>query len=457
MGRPLWWDDHDVAAAMGSPRPPLDGAVSADVVIVGGGFTGLWTAVHVLRLEPSAKVVVLEANTCGFGASGRNGGWVTSHFAGSRVATAKRHGRDAAIRFQRAMFAAVDDLGAAAAEEQIDCHYYKGGTLTFATTRPEVGRLRALLDDERSWGFTESDYRWLDPAEASASVAAAGVLGALHSPHCARIQPARLAVGLAAAVERRGGSIVERTRATSIEPGVVRTEHGAVKAPVVVRATEGFTRDLPGLRRRLAPLHSLMIATAPLPPSTWERVGWSARETLADGRHLFVYAQRTADDRIAIGGRGVPYRYGSRYITTFDDTHRVFADLTRSLFALVPDAAGAPITHRWGGPLGVPRDWYPSVGLDRSTGLAWAGGYVGDGVTTSYLGGRTVAALLLEQDTPDTALPWVGHHSRDWEREPLRWLGIKGGQRLIASVDEFEGRTGRTPGRRSSIVRALLG
>jgi glycine/D-amino acid oxidase-like deaminating enzyme len=456
MSRPLWWDDDEVAAAFAAPRASLDGSVDADIAIVGGGYTGLWTALHVLRSEPSTNVVLLEGNTCGFGASGRNGGWVTSHFAGSREVTARRHGRDAAIALQRAMFAAVDDLGVAAADEGIDCHYAKGGTLQLATSRPQLARLEAEVEHERSWGFGE-DFIGLGAHEATARIGATGVLGGLFSPHCARIQPARLAVGLAAAVERRGGVIVERTRATAVESGVVRTERGDVRAPLVVRATEGFTRDLAGMRRTLAPLHSLMIATEPLPADVWEEIGWEARETLTDGRHLIIYAQRTADDRIAFGGRGAPYRFGSRYETEFGDGHRVFADLTRTLTSLLPVVAGAAITHRWGGPLGIPRDWYPSVGIDRGSGLAWGGGYVGDGVTTSYLAGRTLGALLLDQETADTELPWVGHRSRNWEPEPVRWLGITAGQRLVVSVDEHEFRTGETPRRRSAALGAMLG
>jgi glycine/D-amino acid oxidase-like deaminating enzyme len=433
MGRPLWWDDPDVAAAFAAPREPLDGSVDADVAIVGGGYTGLWTALHLLRAEPAMRVVVVESDVCGFGASGRNGGWASAFFSDP-----------SAHEMEHALETTVDDLGVLAAEEGIDCHYRKGGSIDFATTGPQERRLR-------------DNDGWLSADEATKRVAIAGARGAKFTPHCARIQPARLAVGLAVAVERRDGRVVERTRATAIEPGVVRTGHGDVRAPLVVRATEGFTRDLPGLKRRLVPIHSLMIATEPLPAAVWDEVGWEERETLTDARNLIIYAQRTADDRIAFGGRGAPYRFGSRYSTTFPDDHPVFADLQQVLATMLPPVAGARITHRWGGPLGVPRDWYSSVGVDRSTGLAWGGGYVGDGVTTSLLAGQTLADLILERTTARTALPWVDHRSRSWEPEPLRWLGINAGLALTKSVDDAETKTGRTPKLRSKLLEAVLG
>jgi glycine/D-amino acid oxidase-like deaminating enzyme len=405
---PLWWDDPEVAAARANPRPPLDGSVDADVAILGGGFTGLWTALHVLKAEPATKVVVVEGRWCGFGASGRNGGWASAGIAGKGM--------------DERMQAAVDDLKAATDEEGIDCHYVKGGTLQLARSTRQARRL-------------EKDEHRLSGDEMAARLRASGVVAGAWTPHCARVQPARLCVGLAAAVARRGGRIVEATAATGVEPGRITTTRGDVRAPLVVRATEGFTARLPAFHRHLAPVHSLMIATEPLPPETWQGIGWEGRETVWDGRRLLVYAQRTADDRIAFGGRGAPYLFGSRIVTELDDGHPVFADLGRALVDLFPDTAGAAITHRWGGPIGVARNLQAGVGIDRSTGLAWAGGYIGDGVTTAYLAGRTLADLLLGRDTDDTKAPWVGRQARRWEPEPLRWVGINGVLRLAARAD----------------------
>jgi glycine/D-amino acid oxidase-like deaminating enzyme len=440
-----------------TPRPSLGSDLDVDVAIVGAGYTGLWTAYYLARLDPTLRIAVLEKEIAGFGASGRNGGWCSALFAASRAKVAAQHGRDAAIALQRELFTTVDEVGKIAAEEGMDIHYDKGGTLDFATEEAHAHRLREEVGDERRWGFGDEDFRWLEPSEASERISVRGARGAVFSPHCAAIHPARLARGLARAVERHGVTVFERTTVVELAPGRVRTTDGLVKADVVVRATEGYTAKLPGLRRALVPVYSLMIATEPLPDAFWKKVGWARRETMTDARHLIIYAQRTADGRIAFGGRGAPYHFGSRVEDRFDREPRVFSELRRSLVGLFPEAASARITHRWGGPLGIPRDWYSSVGLDRRRGMAWAGGYVGDGVGTSNLAGRTLADLILRRDTPITGLPWVDHRSRPWEPEPLRWLGVNLALRTMASADHVEARTGRPARRAALIVRLALG
>jgi glycine/D-amino acid oxidase-like deaminating enzyme len=277
------------------------------------------------------------------------------------------------------------------------------------------------------------------------------VLGGTFTEDCAAIHPARLVRGLARAVERRGGTIHEGTRATALEPHRVRTERGTVRADVVVRATEGYTPGLAGERRTVAPVYSLIVATAPLPESTWEQIGLRDRETFTDHRHLIVYGQRTADGRLVFGGRGAPYHFGSRAQPGFDRVPKVFHRLRAAATDLLPALAGAEWTHEWGGVLGVPRDWCASVGLDAASGLAWAGGYVGDGVGTSNLAGRTLRDLVLGRDTDLTALPWVGHRSRRWEPEPLRWLGVNAGLRAMAVADREE----RITRRPSLVGRAM--
>ena len=261
-------------------------------------------------------------------------------------------------------------------------------------------------------GSGEDDVRLLAGQEARSLLSATKVRGATYTPDCAAVHPGRLVTGLATAVEGRGVTIYERTAATSLQPGRVRTHHGTVRADVVVRATEGYTRSLHGRRRELAPVYSLIVATEPLPAETWERIGLRRRETFSDYRHVIVYGQRTADDRMVFGGRGAPYHFGSAIKPGFDRDDRVFASLRATLVDLFPVLSSARITHTWGGALGVPRDWCASVGLDRSTGLAWAGGYVGDGVSTTNLAGRTLRDLVLRRDTDLTRLPWVGHRSR---------------------------------------------
>ena len=252
-------------------------------------------------------------------------------------------------------------------------------------------------------------------------------------------------------VERLGASIHERTLVTAVEPHRVVTEHGTVRADVVVRATEGYTSSLHGERRSVAPVYSLVVATAPLSAETWARIGLHDRETFSDHRHLIVYGQRTADDRLVFGGRGAPYHFASRTRPSYDRVPDVFARLRATATEMLPALADAEWTHAWGGALGIPRDWCASVGLDRATGLAWAGGYVGDGVGTSNLAGRTLRDLVLGRDTELTRLPWVGHRSRRWEPEPLRWAGVNAGLRAMAVAD-LEERITRRP---SVVARAM--
>jgi glycine/D-amino acid oxidase-like deaminating enzyme len=438
------------------PRSELGTDVQVDVAIVGAGYTGLWTAYYLKKADPSIRIAIVEKEIAGFGASGRNGGWCSAWFAAPWEKIARRSGRDAAVRMQEEMFATVDEVGRACGAEEIDCNFRKGGTLTLAGSPAHAARLRASVEKARDWGFGEADYRWMDRGEARERIAAKSCQGAVYTPHCAAIHPARLVRGLARIVEQMGVSIYERTPAAGITGGRMTTPHGTVTADVIVRATEAYTALLSGERRRLLPLYSLMIATEPLPVEFWDEVGWNRSETVTDGRHVIIYAQRTPDDRIAIGGRGAPYHYGSRIGDGFDHEPRVFDELRRVLHSLFPASARARITHTWGGCLGVPRDWYSSVAFDRSSRIAWAGGYVGDGVATANLAGRTLTDLIVGRDSDLTRLPWVGHRSRQWEPEPLRWLGVNLALHAMESADRAEVRTGR-PARRAELVGRLVG
>jgi glycine/D-amino acid oxidase-like deaminating enzyme len=432
----LWWDAIPTPPSW---RPPLAGDLAVDVCIVGAGFTGLWTAHALATADPSLRIAVVEKEVAGFGASGRNGGWCSALFATSDAALARRYGVPAMRDMRRAMRATVDVVGATARDEGIDCHFAKGGTVDAART--EAQRARAV---------------------AEAMVGMAGILGATFTPHCAALQPALLARGLADAVERRGVALYEHTEVIDIIPGgsgrapVVRTTAGTVTADVVVRAVEAWTATLPGQKRTLVPVYSLMVATEPLDVSFWEQAGLRDRPTFADYRHMIIYGQRTADDRIAFGGRGAPYHFGSNVRPSFDATPSVHQLLRQTLVDLFPALGSVRFTHAWGGPLGIPRDWHSSVGFERRSGLAWAGGYVGDGVATTNLAGRTLADLITGSDTELTRLPWVNHHSPDWEPEPLRWLGVNAGLWTMKLADHTEERKGR-PSRLATRMERLLG
>jgi glycine/D-amino acid oxidase-like deaminating enzyme len=436
-------------------RPPLAGDLEVDVAIVGAGYTGLWTAYYLASSDPGLRVAVLEREVAGFGASGRNGGWCSALFPASTTKLARMSGRDAAIAMQRAMRATVDEVASVVQAEGIDCHWAKGGTVVVARSPLQLARAEEEVSEARSFGFGEEDLRLLGAGEARGLLGATGVLGGTWTPHCAAIHPLLLARGLAGAVERLGVELFEGTAVTSIEPRLARTANGLVRARHVVRATEGYSPALPGLRRAIAPVFSLMIATEPLSEEQWAAVGLARRETFSDHRNVIIYGQRTADGRLAFGGRGAPYHFGSRVRPRFDREPAVFAKLRRVLVELFPVLEGVRVTHTWGGPLGVPRDWCASVGLDHSTGLAWGGGYVGDGVGTSNLAGRTLADLITGRDSELVRLPWVGHRSRPWEPEPLRWLGVNGTLRLALWADRSEARTGR-PSRAAAALGRLI-
>lgn len=436
-----WWQQLGVPA----PRPELPGNLTADVAIVGAGYTGLWTAYYLKKAKPELRVVIVEERHVGYGASGRNGGWLTNSITGGREQYVKSHGRDAAERFQRTMNETVDEVIRVAEAEGIDADIMKGGEFNVAYTPAQESRVRAFAAAEQAWKYT--DLELLEKEAAQAKINVSNTRAAVWHPHAARVQPAKLAQGLAEAVERLGVEIYEQTRVVEIEPRRLRTTHGTVSADFVVRATEGFTANLKGLHRLWLPMNSSLIATEPLDAAVWDELRWNQGEVLGDFAHVYMYAQRTADDRIAIGGRGVPYRFGSKTDTDGQTAESTVATLSEILHRFFPATQNTAIDHVWSGVLGVPRDWAATVGLDRQTGMAWGGGYVGTGVTTTNLAGRTITDLILGNETEITSLPWVNHRVRKWELEPLRWIATHGLYTAygIADRSELSGRKTTSP------------
>jgi glycine/D-amino acid oxidase-like deaminating enzyme len=433
-------------AELGYPRrrAPLAGPVKVDVCIVGAGLTGLWAAYYIKQAAPSLEIAVLEKTFAGYGASGRNGGWLTAAMAGSPERYARRHGVDAVRALQRAMIESVDEVIRVAEKEGIEADIVKGGELRVACTASQLARLRDSVTKGLRWGDEEE---LLSAPQTVERIAVDGALGGAYTPNCARLQPAKLVRGLAEVVANLGVTIYESTPVTEIRPHQACTPFGTVDARFVLRATEGFTSNLANLHRLWIPMNSSMIVTEPLSPDAWRQIGWRGYETLGDSAHMYMYAQRTADDRIAIGGRGVPYRFGSHVDRDGNTSPETIAELCAILGRLFPAIANVGIDHAWSGVLGVPRDWCSTVGLDTSTGLGWAGGYVGHGVTTTNLAGRTLRDLVLARDTMLTRLPWVDWKSRNWEPEPLRWIGVHSLYAAYRAADraEFSGRTTTSP------------
>ncbi|GGY57662.1 NAD(P)/FAD-dependent oxidoreductase [Streptomyces tanashiensis] len=422
-GISFWYAQEGAPA----PREPLPGDTTADVCIVGAGYTGLWTAYYLKKAVPFLNITVLEAKFCGYGASGRNGGWLYNGIAG-RDRYAKLHGHEAAVRLQQAMNATVTEVLDVCETEKIEADQHRGGVLEVALSPAQLARLKAFHAAELAFG--ETDRELYGARETADRIRVAGAVGSSWTPHGARLHPVKLVKGLADAVEALGVTIHESTPVTEIRPKHAITPYGTVRAPYVLRCTEGFTASLAGQRRTWLPMNSSMIATEPLTDAQWESIGWDGRETLGDMAHAYMYAQRTTDGRIALGGRGVPYRFGSKTDNDGRTQPQTVEALREILVRFFPQLAGVGIDHAWSGVLGVPRDWCATVTLDRSTGLGWAGGYVGSGVATANLAARTLRDLIQQDSgqsgpTDLTALPWVNHKVRKWEPEPLRWLGVQ--------------------------------
>jgi len=440
--------------------PALERDLDVDVAIVGGGLTGLWTALHLLQRDPAMRVAVVERQTVGFGASGRNGGWCSALLPMSLASVEAGHGAAAATRMQQAMLDNVHEVVAFGADHGIGDACHLGGTISLARTQPQMERLKARVAEMTRFGFA-GDYEWIGADEARRACNATGVLGAIRTRTCATVNPLRLTHAVARAADAAGARIIEHTAVEQIAPRQLTTARGTIQAEIVVRATEGYTSQFAPEHRALLPIYSLMIATEPLADDVWDAIGLAERPTFHDGRRMIIYGQRTTDGRIAFGGRGAPYHFGSKVRPEFDTDGRVRELLTGTLRELFPVLQDAAITNHWGGVLAAPRDWTPFVRYDKAGGFATAGGYVGDGVATTHLAGRTLAALITGStaggDDELVRLPWVGHSSRSWEPEPLRWLGVNGTRMAAARSDKVEQRTGRPSRLWGGVIDTVLG
>ncbi len=435
----LWWS----TVPLQEPRPALTEQIEADITIVGSGFSGMWTAYYLKKLNPDAHVVIIEAEVAGAGASSRNGGWASALLPVSWDTLAAQYGREATIAYQLAADQNLVDIRAVLRTEGIDADLAADGYLRVATDQAQLTKLRAELEEARSWERTEADATWLSAEETRARINGPDFLGGIFMPHCMAINPAKLVRGLAAAVERSGVRIYEQSFVTSVRDGVVHTDQGRVDSGLVVIAVEGYAAQLEGFRRTRLPVHSTMIATEPLSADIWRELGWEQRSTINDLRRHLFYAQRTVDGRIAFGGRGAPYKFASRVELGRGDAIDVSRHVEDVMLEIFPVLAGTEITHRWSGVLGVPRDWTPSVHVNRAEKVAMIGGYGGDGVALTHLAGRTLAHLITGVDSPLTRLPIVGHHSPAWEPEPLRVMGVRLSERLARRADEVERHTGK--------------
>ena len=429
-------------------RPALAGDTTVDVAILGGGFSGLWTAWFLLRANPDLQVAVIEREFCGYGASGRNGGWCSPRYPMLVDELEKHFGTEAACATIRAQHAIIDDIGAIIAEEGIDAHFTPGGMLSVARTARQWAALKATYDGYARLGLAD-DTRLLSAEESRALIDVTGVLGGMKTDSGASIHPARLVRGLARAVERRGGRIYESTAVTGVRPGqpaLLETAGGVVTARrAVVLAGEAYLSGLSAYHRQLLPMSSMIVATAPLDAATWDAIGWQGYESLSSGAYTKDYLTRTRDGRILFGSRGAPYLFGSAMPEAALADAALYGPLIDNLRRWFPVLHDVPITHAWGGYLGVPRDGMPSVHFDPASGIGNAFGYTGRGVATTALAGRALAGLIagVRAYVPD--LPMLHAPGPKWEVEPLRWIGVRYIQNAFARIDAADFRNGSVP------------
>ncbi|ROS28106.1 FAD-binding oxidoreductase [Cellulomonas sp. PhB150] len=408
------------------PTEPLDGDTTADVVVVGAGLTGLWTAYYLLDADAALDVLLLDAGVVGEGASTQGLGACSADLAISAERVALAFGRDAALDLRAAMRDAVVEVGGALALEQVECGFGFGGALRVARSTAQVERLGELVATAPTWG---DEWSLLDAAGAQEHVRVPGVKAGAWTPDCAVLDPARLVRGLLDVLLARGVRLAERTTAQRVSPHAVLTDRGTVRAPVVLTTVEA---GVPGVAtgRTLAAVPAHALATTRLDARAWGEIGLEPGVVVREAAHLPVQARRTADDRLLLTGAGHP------------------SALDRALATLFPvaDPAGA---LRWSGRLGVPRDGLPSVELDPASGLGGAGGFGASGVTAANLAGRTLADLACGVESSLVHLPWVGHRSPDWP--PLGGAAVSLAMRAAARADAAE-----SAGRRSRTAAAVL-
>jgi glycine/D-amino acid oxidase-like deaminating enzyme len=422
-------------ADAGSPDvlPPLTGDVTADVVVIGGGYTGMWTAWHLLAAEPDLSVVVLESGRCGHGPSGRNGGFVTGVDL-SLPALREDYGAGPAQEWVDAARATIDAIGAWCEAEGVDAWYRKGGELVVSAAPAQDGAVGTEAVDGRA-------VLAQTPAEARAHCDSPVFRGGVFVPDAATVHPARLAFGLRARLLDRGAQIHEGSRAVGMRPvreGVaVRTAGGAVLARTAVFALGGSSGTLEPLRNRLTVSSSHIVCTEPV-PDVVEDIGWTGGEAISDGRALLHYTRTTRDGRIVFGWAGGRMAAGARPGRRMEVDHQVIAQVRRDLVRFFPQLAGRRISHAWGGPIDVSPTHRPAIVGLRSL-PAWAAfGYTGNGVGPTHLVGRTLAALARDRRDPVTRLPFVEPERHHVPPEPLRIAGAAVIRRALVRKEAAE-------------------
>lgn len=406
------------------PAAQLQGDMSVDVAIIGGGYTGLSTAYNLRSDSPALKVAVLEASVVGFGASGRNGGFNMTLFGLEPAVTKALFGQQRTVEAHRYMERAVDYVRDLVARHSLQSDYEHPGFLRVATTPGFVRRIQHDLELLTQMGIT--GLEWWDAGRLQSAVRSPLGLGAWWEPRCGLLNPARQARELKRLAIEAGADVFEHTPVLSVERGprfTLRTPSGTLSAGHVVFATNAYSHLFPELRARETAAFTHMVVTEPLTPAQQEAIGWAGRQGIEDARNFVHYLRLTADQRIAIGGSDVSLTYGRGM--QHDLNPRVFADLERDLVRLFPALRGIRFADRWGGPVSVPVDMAPAIGFLGDRRAIYSLGCVGHGVSMAHLNGRTIADLILDRQTDLTNVWFVGRRMIPWPPEPIRFAAAQ--------------------------------
>jgi len=421
------------------PDPPLRGQASADVAIIGGGFTGIATAYWLLKAEPSLKVTVLEQEVVGYGASGRNGSFAMTVVGLGLDLLAKIKGRDRAIAAQRYLERAVDLVGELVEEESLDCDYIRPGFLRMATTPAYVKKIRREIELAHSLGI--EGIEWLDRDQARARVNSEHYLGAWWEPRMALVNPLKLVREMKRVATGLGATVHEGTPVTSIsrEDGFrITTPGGTLNADRLVLATNAYSHLFPIAGRRQIPAWTYVVATEPLSEDQLGPVGWDGFEGVEDARNLIHYYRRTPDNRLLMGGGPVGFGYGRDMER--DSNPAAWKHLEEHIADLFPSLAGVRIGHRWGGPFSVTTDLTPALGYLGDSRAVYSLGCIGHGVAMTHLNGQTIRDLILERHTDLTDHFFVNRRVIPWPPEPLRYSASMAIRGYLQMEDRFHER-----------------
>jgi len=432
----LWWETEPV-----TPGQPLQGTESADVCIVGGGYTGLWTACFLKQAEPSLDIAVVERSWAGSGASGHNDGYAMTVLDMSLHHLVERHGPERAGAAHEAVARSVVEIGEFCSEHGIDAEYELNGFAALAVNDGQLWRLERDLEAAQRIG-ADHDFSFFEGDEARAVIGSPIVRGLLKEGRGAMLNPHKLVRGLARTVEEMGVRIFERSPATEVAGGRVETELGAVEAPRVVVATNAYQHEFPQFKDKVVPLWSYAMATQPLSDEQRDRISWPGREGFEDKRNFITIGRWTADGRILWGGRLAPYFYGNGMDLRHMSNERVFGELRDAWGEFFPMWSDVRFTHAYGGCVAITASFLPYVGT-LGDGIFYGYGYNGHGVAPSHTVARALCDLLLERESEFTRLVFVDQDREPTlPPEPLRFLGTRMTTALLDRQDRRMDRGG---------------